>query len=671
MRFKLLLFATLTLMTGVAQSADPQPYVVRFAATGNAALNEAVKASSQLESLRTNSPVGPFALVDRADQDVARLEKALGSFGYYRAVVTITINDVGLTEPGLAESIASLPKSEPAKVEVRINPGVLFRIRKVTVEGMVDEAALKAMDLREGAAAVASDVLAARDRLLSGLQEEGHAYARVEEPVAYLDAQEPVLDITIKADPGPVYTFGPARIEGLKRTKLPFVQRQVVVRAGERYRASAVEQTRSNLLGLGIFAVVSVRLPQQSAVQNGELPITFVVVEQTLHTVTLNGAYSSDLGGSAGATWTHLNLLGHAEQLALRANIIGVACTSCNGLGYDTGALLTKRDFLRNDQSLSFGLSAIRQYLLAYNQIAEFATIGLTRKLSSVWTLSVGSTLQQEQVQQQQFQCPPAGLNVGLVDPSLGDFSVAPWCHYTLLGFPISGRYDSTNLADPISGATHGFRISVSVTPTHSFFGSAHPTFVVAQAIASTYYDLAKLHWTEPGRSIIALRGYLAEALGASALGLPPDQRLYAGGSATVRGYIYQTIGPQFPNGNPIGGTSLAAGTIELRQRLVGNWGLAAFVDGGQVTSAPRFGTTPITVVLPKNATTTLNQHEAQCTKHGVQISPPQPNISFGYGVGVRYFTPVGPIRFDVAGPANPQACDAPFEVYIGLGEAF
>ena len=130
MRFKLLLLATLTLMAGVAQSADPQPYAVHFAATGNAALNAAVKASSQLEALRTKAPVGPFALVDRADQDVARLQTALSSFGYYEPTVTITINGAALDEPDLAESIAALPKSEPAKVEVRIEPGVLFHFAR-------------------------------------------------------------------------------------------------------------------------------------------------------------------------------------------------------------------------------------------------------------------------------------------------------------------------------------------------------------------------------------------------------------------------------------------------------------------------------------------------------------------------------------------------------------
>ncbi len=147
MRFKLLLLATLMLTAGVAQSADPQPYVVHFTVTGNPALNAVVRASSQLESLRTNAPVGPFALVDRADQDVGRLQTVLGSFGYYHPTVTITINGQALNETGLPEQLTAMPNSESAKVEVHIEPGVLFHIRNVTVEGLVDEAAHKAMDL--------------------------------------------------------------------------------------------------------------------------------------------------------------------------------------------------------------------------------------------------------------------------------------------------------------------------------------------------------------------------------------------------------------------------------------------------------------------------------------------------------------------------------------------
>ena len=109
--------------------------------------------------------------------------------------ISITINGEDLSAPGLPETLTALPKNQSAKVEVHIDPGVLFHIRNVKVDGMVDEAAIKAMDLKAGAAAVASEVLAAGDRLQTALQEEGHAYARVDQPVAYLDANEPLLDI--------------------------------------------------------------------------------------------------------------------------------------------------------------------------------------------------------------------------------------------------------------------------------------------------------------------------------------------------------------------------------------------------------------------------------------------------------------------------------------------
>jgi translocation and assembly module TamA len=668
MRFKLLPIATLLLVAGVAESADPQPYVVRILPTGNGALNVALRASSQLDSLRSRAPVGPFGLVDRAEQDIGRLQTVLNSFGYYRGTVTITINNQPLDSADLPEQLAALPKSETAQVEIRVDPGVLFHIRKVTVEGDVDAAAIGAMNLPEGSPAVAAQVIAARDRLSNALGEEGHAYEQVEQPIAYLDATQPVVDIGIKADAGPIYHLGPIHVEGLKRANPEFVQRHLAVNTGDLYRPSALDRVRADLLGLGIFAAVSVRLPPQSAAQGGQLPITFSVVEDQLHAVSLGAAYSSDLGASATASWTHRDTFGHAEQLTLSAGVINVGCRSvCDGVGYDTSALLIKPGFLQIDQSLQLGFTALRQYLTAYDQIAAISTANVTRKLSSVWSVGVGVTLAQEQVRQHQYLCPPTGSEKGQVDQTLAP-AMTPWCHYTLLGFPVSGRYDSTNLTNPLTEPTHGLRVSLSVTPTHSLFGSAHPTFFILQAIASTYFDLEGLHWSEAGRSIIALRGYAAEAVGAQQFSLPPDQRLYAGGSATVRGYAYQTIGPQFPNGNPMGGTALAAGSLELRQRLHGNFGMAAFVDAGEVTAgAVPFRTSSIDI----KGLGEVSDHTAYCTKHGHAISTLQPLISVGYGLGFRYFSPVGPIRFDVAAPANPQACDAPFEVYIGLGEAF
>ena len=183
------------------------------------------------------------------------------------------------------------------------------------------------------------------------------------------------------------------------------------------------------------------------------------------------------------------------------------------------------------------------------------------------------------------------------------------------------------------------------MTPT---FSLGHPSarFVVSQASAAAYFDLQKLGIArDPGRSVVALRALAGLAGGASQFSLPPDQRFYAGGSGTIRGYRYQSVGPMFPiDGNPTGGTAINAGTIEFRQRVGAALGFATFVDAGNVSR---------------------------------NLNPLNGSVKVGVGAGVRYYTPLGPLRVDVAvplqrrsGPNVPNPDDA-FEVYIGLGQAF
>ncbi|HEX4023557.1 MAG TPA: BamA/TamA family outer membrane protein [Steroidobacteraceae bacterium] len=642
MRLKILFAATVLLVARVVQAADPQPYSVQIASTGNGALNAALHATSQLESLRTSAPVGPFALVDRAQQDIGRLQTALDSFGYYRGHATITIGGHALDDPDLPTTLQALGKGKSVKVEVRIVTGVLFRLRKVSLEGSaVNPAALAAFALKSGDPAVAADVLTARQRLLEALEEQGHAYARVSEPTAYEDAQQPVLDVTFMLDAGPSYVLGPIRIEGLKHVSEAFLRRQLLVHAGEPYSPSKVERARAALLALGVFSSVTARLPPRSQAKDGRVPIEFVTVERAPHTVTLNAAYSSDLGASAGATWTDRNLFGGAEQLTLNASMINLGGTASNGLGYDLGAQLLKPDFFATNQSLQFSLVALKQQLEAYNQIAATGGATVSRKLSSVWNVSAGVTLEQERILQNEVIDCTGPWSPNPLEPQAKPPS-ASWCTYTLFSVPLSARYDSTDLANPLNDPLHGLRASVSVTPTESLFGH-HASFLIMQVEASTYFDLARLGWSQSGRSVFALRALAGQARGAGQFSLPPDLRFYAGGSATVRGYAYQTVGKDFPPPDtpgeyPEGGTGLATGTVEFRQRVWHNFGLAAFVDAGEVSASGQ---------------------------------PFAGAFSVGYGLGPRYYTPIGPIRLDVAFPATRLPHGDALEVYIGLGQAF
>ena len=97
-----------------ARAADPQPYTVAITPTGDGAIDAALKGSSSLLSLQKSAPVGPFALVTRAQGDVDRLQTALTSFGYYGGKVTMQIDGRAVDDPALPDALAAKPAGSAA-----------------------------------------------------------------------------------------------------------------------------------------------------------------------------------------------------------------------------------------------------------------------------------------------------------------------------------------------------------------------------------------------------------------------------------------------------------------------------------------------------------------------------------------------------------------------------
>jgi translocation and assembly module TamA len=639
----------LTLCAGLAaRAADPQSYRVDMASTGDGSMDATLRATSELLALRESAPVSPFGLIARARGEVDRLKTVLESYGYYQSAVTITIEGLGLSSTGLAAALTALPKGQSAHVAITFNLGPLYHLRKVDIEGMIPEAAQGAFTLKAGDPAVAADVLAAGARLLTALQERGYAFAKVDPPVAYEDQTLPVLDVSFRVEAGARATIGEIRLEGLQRVHEKLVRRRLTLRSGQQYSPNAIEAARRDLLSLGPFAAISVDVGK-AVDSTGGVPITFTLRERKRHAVTLNAAYSTDLGGSGGVTWSDRNVFGNAEQLTVAASALDLGGSATTGVGYDTSVKFLKPEFGHRDQSLQIAVGAIKQSLQAYDQKAVTTGVTLTRRLSRVWTASVGVATSNEQViQETNTPIPPGTFIYPLVT-----------YNYTLVALPVTLSYDSTHLASPLDDPVHGMRDSLSITPTQSL-GHPNASFIISQIKLAAYFDLHGLGFTDPGRSVLAARALAGEAQGAGEFSLPPDQRFYGGGSGTIRGYRYQSVGPQFPaDGNPIGGTAIIAGTLEFRQRIAANWGGAVFVDGGQVSTGLK----------------------------------PLPNeLRIGYGVGVRYYTPIGPIRLDVAVPTSRHSFvtksqvvnanggvttntgvvkDDAFEIYIGLGQAF
>jgi translocation and assembly module TamA len=108
--------------------------------------------------------------------------------------------------------------------------------------------------------------------------------------------------------------------------------------------------------------------------------------------------------------------------------------------------------------------------------------------------------------------------------------------------------------------------------------------------------------------------------------------RYFAGGDISVRGYAYNSLGPTDPFGAVVGGENLLVGSIEIDQQITNDWSVAAFVDSGNAYNALR-----------------------------------DFNPATGIGLGIRWFSPLGPIRVDIAVPLEKDAPDD-YRVHITLG---
>jgi translocation and assembly module TamA len=132
----------------------------------------------------------------------------------------------------------------------------------------------------------------------------------------------------------------------------------------------------------------------------------------------------------------------------------------------------------------------------------------------------------------------------------------------------------------------------------------------------------------------------LGNIFGAAQHTIPTPDRFFSGTENTLRGYRYLTVSPLNKHDKPIGGRSLLAASIETRFRTDSGFGWALFYDVGNVYSA-----------------------NFPVIDHGFLQST---------GAGIRYATPLGPLRLDVAIPLNRRhKIDPHFQIYFSIGQSF
>lgn len=231
------------------------------------------------------------------------------------------------------------------------------------------------------------------------------------------------------------------------------------------------------------------------------------------------------------------------------------------------------------------------------------------------------------QVKRQLGDAMDVAIGVGLTFSDIEQFDDSE--AFELIFLPLTFTRDRR---DDVLDPTRGGHFSAKAAPYYDY-SKAETSFIKALAEYSRYFKLSTLP-----RIVFAAKAGLGLLNGGGLREIPADLRFYAGGGGSIRGYSFQSVGPM-AGGKPVGGRSLLTFSSEFRMKITQKMGIVSFLDGGNAfrSEYPDF----------------------------------EENLLWGAGIGLRYFTPLAPLRLDAAFPLNRREIDDAFQIYISIGQAF
>lgn len=610
-------------------TANALPYAIQIASNpASAALVQTLKDASISWRLRHDPPPDGESLTQRVDRDLPRMMDALWGAGYFDASVHAVVagRRIGIRKGGRAAAASAAERlrgKEPIAVRFEAQLGRPFVLGAIRVFGpdmqSLDARLLpaKLKDAAPGDPATAAAVLSAATQIINYERGLSRPLAHVVKVEPVVERRKGVMEVALTVDPGPKTAIGAVTVKGAHAVNPSVIRSYIYLQRGD--PATPAELAASAKSLRSIEALGSARLiPGSKLDASGALPVTAAVTERKPHYVGFSALYSTADGPSLSSYWGDRNLFGRAQSLRLDASAGfftptgGKGFQNSGGFKFDnlTGRLAASYvqpalGGSRND--LLVGASLSRDKTDAYSgQIAD-ATASIRHRFNADLSAQGGLEIQR-----------------GRTDDALGALN------YTLVGVPLSVRYDTTDsLLDP----TRGVRVLANISSYARALGSS-VNLIQSEIQASAYRAL-----DADKKFVLAGRIAAGSLLGADIADIPDTLRFFAGGGGSVRGYGYRTLSPTNAQGTPIGGRSLLEGSIEARIRLTQTIGIVPFLDVGSAFQSP----------YP-------DFHE---------------KLYAGAGLGLRYYTAIGPIRIDVATPLDKVLGQAPIVVYVGIGQAF
>jgi translocation and assembly module TamA len=581
-RFMLLGFLLVGMQSYAYGDEGPLSYQVRIEGISSHDLLKEITKVSTCVALQDKPPVSLALLRRRVDEDISLFSQFLRAHGYFDSHMEATIDET----------------TKPLEVLFKVDTGPPFLLKSVDIQvAGKREKAMPALGLVPGTLFDAAAVIRSQKQLVKEFMNKGFPFVKVADPRVIVDHADHSVAITFFVTPGPLAQFGPTRITGLTTVGERVVRNTLPWHEGEQFNGDLIEAGQKKLAALGLFSLVRV-LPAQKLDENGRVPVNVILTERKQHTVSAGISYQTDEGLGVNGSWENRNLFGGGEKLAFSATLANYVLSAEGGY--------LEPFFLRKDQFLRLSARLADDTPDAYASRNFESTSVIERKISEGLQLGAG-----------------LGFRLSTVT-QLGETN-----SYSYLLFPLSMEYNgSNNLLDP----SRGGRLGLTVEPFYALL-EGDPNFLKNFGTYSHYIQVLK----EPAL-VLAGRIGAGAIVGAESAAIPADERFYAGGGGSIRGYAYESVGPMV-NGTPVGGNYLFELSFELRLKISDRIGLVGFLDGGNAFASP-------------------NPDFGQ-------------GLLWGTGIGLRYYTPVGPFRLDIGFPLDRRPGDDSFQLYVSLGQAF
>lgn len=497
-----------------------------------------------------------------------------------------------------------------------IREGDRFQVRKVEVSGELKfpEEKIKAQLKTKPRTWARRSRMAQDIRTLQNMySNQGYAYVDVA-PLQKINEEHDFIDINYKIDKGPLVKIERVDITGNDRTRDKVIRRSLVINEGDLYNADRFEGSKKNLEAMDYFDAVRIKTKPGS--RPDQMDVTIAVQEKKTGSLSAGVGYSSQDGAMGNVDLKERNLFG--------LGIVANAKANFSGRRNNYEGSFTYPWFLDYPVSLNLGGYKAVQKETHYLREGDGFSASLGFPLYGAWSMSTG--IARDSSKLTQFE--------KIFARSVVDYYKR--YHTSAQKFLNIGENSvSVNVGRDTRLGTvipkGGSKISIG-SRFSGFGGDVAMTRCFTEAV---YYQ--PLVWG----AIAKFRANGSMLLESGNEAIPFDRRIVLGGIQSIRGYRAGTIGPLDKYGNVIGGDRALYSNVECLFPVVPSMNLngVAFFDIGNAWNA--------------------------------ETSPWVQEVKAGFGVGVRWMSPMGPLRIEYGWKINPRKGEEPGAFAFAMGQLF